>query len=773
MSEPVAPVTTAAEPMADAESPQQCRPCSPTPEDPASKPEHVAGQKRRLDDDAAAEPPGRRPLLTVDTGFSAPEVPLAVPRTPANTRSVQRTELHAAVCAKDVARATALCADGHSVDVEDEHGFTPLHNAAALAGAVGAQLATLLLEKRADVHRKDNEQYTCLHWASAINNIATVELLLAAGSRTAARSATGETPLHRAARFGRAECARKILAAAAAEGAAGVSAATTLNDAFESALDVAGVAEAAGGKPERLNRPARLAARRAMLEAEPNARTLVLHHPECALHVTGDNHQEHPERIDAILAKLGLGTKPSGSGGNGGSHRGSSGGGVYELPASEVIESSEFDPAPLEALRRVHAPAYVDIVASISKSNAEQAAGGVAASPVPFTPLVQKAAHNMPTRELKDGRFSDTRLSAGSYAAARRAAGAVIAAVDTVLAGKARNALCIVRPPGHHAGTRGLIPGSVSCGFCVFNSAMVAAAHALLPPLPPPAPAPAAADAAADAAPGWERTERTAERIPSAAAEAVRVGRVAVVDFDVHHGDGTEEIVRALTASGQLPRGALFFASIHLYDAGDVLFPQFYPGSGEKDLMASNVVNVPVAPLWRRIAPPPKAKAKAEGSSSNGSGSGGNGERRGSHDVSAGGGSPRNGVMGTGRAEWRAAFSQRVLPALRAFTPDLLLISAGFDGGCNDVGNGKQDSNEKLHQGLDLTPADFEWATAELLRVAAVCCPGRVVSLLEGGYGAYEFSKTSATGWTISRAQLGENAAAHASALVGVSRVHH
>ena len=120
--------------------------------------------------------------------------------------------------------------------------------------------------------------------------------------------------------------------------------------------------------------------------------------------------------------------------------------------------------------------------------------------------------------------------------------------------------------------------------------------------------------------------------------------------------------------------------------------------------------------------------------------------------------------------EWKR---KRVLPALRAFTPDLLLISAGFDGGCNDVGNSKLDSNEKYHQGLDLKPEDFEWATAELLRVAAVCCPGRVVSLLEGGYGAYEFSKTSATGWTISRAQLGENAAAHASALVGVSRVHH
>ena len=86
---------------------------------------------------------------------------------------------------------------------------------------------------------------------------------------------------------------------------------------------------------------------------------------------------------------------------------------------------------------------------------------------------------------------------------------------------------------------------------------------------------------------------------------------------------------------------------------------------------------------------------------------------------------------------------------------------------------GKPGDDERVERVLDLTPADFEWATAELLRVAAVCCPGRVVSLLEGGYGTYEFSKTSATGWTISRAQLGENAAAHASALVGVSRVHH
>ena len=79
---------------------------------------------------------------------------------------------------------------------------------------------------------------------------------------------------------------------------------------------------------------------------------------------------------------------------------------------------------------------------------------------------------------------------------------AVVHAIEEVLASRARNAMCVVRPPGHHAGVKGLIPGSISSGFCVFNSVMVGAAHALQ---------------------GRE-----------GAAEPVR--RVAVVDFDVHHG---------------------------------------------------------------------------------------------------------------------------------------------------------------------------------------------------------------------------------------------
>lgn len=75
----------------------------------------------------------------------------------------------------------------------------------------------------------------------------------------------------------------------------------------------------------------------------------------------------------------------------------------------------------------------------------------------------------------------------------------------------------------------------------------------------------------------------------------------------------------------------------------------------------------------------------------------------------------------------------------------------------------------RYHQGLDLTPADFEWATRQMLAVASICCPGRLVSTLEGGYGAYEFSKDSATGWAVSRSQLAENVAAHLSALAGIN----
>ena len=104
-----------------------------------------------------------------------------------------------------------------------------------------------------------------------------------------------------------------------------------------------------------------------------------------------------------------------------------------------------------------------------------------------------------------------------------------------------------VRPPGHHAGYEGHVKSCVSCGFCIFNSVAIAAVHALK-----------------------------------------SVERVAVLDFDVHHGNGTEEIFRKLNRPSEL-----FFGSAHLYDG------TFYPGSGGEDDIRMNIVNAGIPPLWK------------------------------------------------------------------------------------------------------------------------------------------------------------------------------
>ena len=208
----------------------------------------------------------------------------------------------------------------------------------------------------------------------------------------------------------------------------------------------------------------------------------------------------------------------------------------------------------------------------------------------------------------------DTVMSTGSAEAALRAAGAVCAAVDAVAAGEGKNAFCAVRPPGHHA------EFDRAMGFCLFNNVAIGARHA-------------------QAAHGF--------------------ARVAVVDFDVHHGNGTQHMFEA--------DGSLFFASTHQ--------SPFYPGSGAAaETGVGNIVNVPLA-------------------------------------------------AGAGGVEFRAAMNDRILPALRDFGPDFLLISAGFDGHADDP----------LAQ-LNFREADYQWATAELAAVAEEACAGRLVSTLEGGY---------------------------------------
>ena len=660
----------------------------------------------------------RPPLLVVDTSIIEEANSPPLPRTPANVRMNNPTELHNAVCMGQVAQARALLEEGHAIDPIEEHGFTPLHKASALDKEdKRLALVELLLEHGADVLRGDKEGYTPLHWAAALGHSNVLVPMLRMGAAVTQRSFEGETALHRAARFGRLECAKLLV------GEHGdPKAVFERNRDFLTPLDVAGM------PLKRVNRQHRMQLRRALLEAVPSARTLVLHHPDCMLHETGDLHQEHPLRLEAILtyvhasqphppvppaaaaaavsaaaaaavsagasassfgrlgreevaaaaavrvaavreaaaAAIGIGSSPgavpstlgavpstlpaeggvsrrpsardgardgarhspsqaatatasdaaAGAGGAGGGHGGGGAGAgsshhtragtpvTWELPPFEVTELCNFEPATHEALQRVHEPAYIQMVQSAALLMQKNAANGhPPPSPMPLTPMVQ-LARGAKFEALKDPRTCDTRLSAGSYAAARRAAGAVCRAIDEVMRGNCRNALCVVRPPGHHAGVQGLIPGSTSCGFCVFNSVMVGAAHALQGPL--------------------------------------RVPRVAIIDFDVHHGDGSEEIVRALHRAHSLPPNALFFCSIHLYDPGDASFGAFYPGSGAADDLSANVLNVPVAPLWRKSA----------------IGKGGGGRPSVILGGSAPGASPKCACWGCGRAEWRSAFSQ-------------------------------------------------------------------------------------------------------------------
>ncbi len=209
----------------------------------------------------------------------------------------------------------------------------------------------------------------------------------------------------------------------------------------------------------------------------------------------------------------------------------------------------------------------------------------------------------------------DTFMSPGSVDAAYRAAGAVVRAVDLVLGGEVPNAFCAIRPPGHHAETE------KAMGFCLFGNAALAAKHAL---------------------------------------DFHGLERVAVVDFDVHHGNGTQDLLwderRALVVtSQQMP---------------------LWPGTGRADENGAydTVLNIPLAPE-------------------------------------------------TGGGEMRAAYEAQVFPRLRAFNPELVIISAGFDAHQDDpLAN------------LNWSTGDFTWLTAELCKIADEVCDGRIVSTLEGGY---------------------------------------
>lgn len=209
----------------------------------------------------------------------------------------------------------------------------------------------------------------------------------------------------------------------------------------------------------------------------------------------------------------------------------------------------------------------------------------------------------------------DTSMSPGTLEACWRSAGGAIAAVDSVMTGTAANAFVATRPPGHHAEI------ARPMGFCFFNNAAIAARHAQ---------------------------------------HHHGASRAAIVDFDVHHGNGTQDIFWA--------DPTVMYCSTHQMP--------LYPGTGALGERGEHdtIVNAPLA-------------------------------------------------AGDGGDAFRQAMSDAVLPRVRAFQPDIIIISAGFDAHYRDpLAN------------LKLEDPDFAWVTQQLMEVADRYCDGRIVSVLEGGY---------------------------------------
>ncbi|UXX82642.1 histone deacetylase family protein [Roseovarius pelagicus] len=221
---------------------------------------------------------------------------------------------------------------------------------------------------------------------------------------------------------------------------------------------------------------------------------------------------------------------------------------------------------------------------------------------------------------------ADTSMSPGSLNAALRGVGGAVKAVDMIMAGEVRNAFVACRPPGHHA------ERSTPMGFCLFGTVAIAAKHAL---------------------------------------EHHGLARVAIVDFDVHHGNGTQDLCQ------DDPR--ILFCSTHQMP--------LYPGTGHPSETGcdGNVLNVALAD-------------------------------------------------GAGSAAFRQAMERQILPAVAAFAPEMVFISAGFDAHRADP-----------LAGLNLIEDDFAWATEKICDLADVHAGGRIVSSLEGGYDLRALAASTAT----------------------------
>ncbi|CAM9970249.1 unnamed protein product [Ectocarpus sp. 8 AP-2014] len=165
---------------------------------------------------------------------------------------------------------------------------------------------------------------------------------------------------------------------------------------------------------------------------------------------------------------------------------------------------------------------------------------------------------------------------------------------------------------------------------------------------------------------------------------------------------------------------------------------EFFPGSGDQDDLQSNIINEPLDPLWKSKHDMTMGMAHRGGVGRGGVGGGGHGTRSRTSSSKArlenNPGEQEILPPRAGRLCYREAIQRRLLPALRAFNPQLIMLSAGFDAAKGDVGNCKQGARA-AREGLDLSSEDYLWTTEKIQSVADICCGGKLVSVLEGGYG--------------------------------------
>jgi acetoin utilization deacetylase AcuC-like enzyme len=288
--------------------------------------------------------------------------------------------------------------------------------------------------------------------------------------------------------------------------------------------------------------------------------TLIVTHPSCLEHDPGPEHPETPARLETVIRAL----------------------------QAVRFANAAWDFAPRverEDLQRAHSPDYIERI---------------------WAAIPRQGLWNIDP---------DTVLSPQSGEAAMRAAGAVCAAVDAVCEGRASNAFCAVRPPGHHA------EREHSIGFCLFNNLAVAAEHAR---------------------------------------HRHGLDRIAIVDVDAHHGNGAQNIFWNSANT--------FVASLHQWPS-DLL-----TGNADECGAYDQILNLPLEAM-------------------------------------------------TGSAAFRLVFQNRLLPRLRDFHPELILVAAGFDSHRADP-----------LTNLLLETEDFHWIAAMLRTAADDLCAGRLVASLEGGY---------------------------------------